>query len=619
MQFDLLSLYGAFADEPPGPERTLVVVHLPLDEVGRTLLAAELRGVPGVVEARVPPAALEVPEDWRDGADLLLSEPGGRVLVSLTVRARDPAVVDAVQALVPEADLVGAPALDVAHADASRQTQLQLGLVLVPGLLLLVAVALRSLLHGLLVVGSVGIGTSMLAGAMGWLGYSLGGPNLLLLPLVIVLGVADSVHLYGQLPGRTPLQAFRAVLVPCALTSLTTGLAFLTLATSPVPAVRTFGVLAAVGMLLALLAGLLFPVSVLLLTGIRPAGGPRGAGLVGGLTRVPAGFVGLVALAAVLATGQARTDLVVGGELPLGDPTLATFHRVDAELNGVLPAVIRLDTGRPNGALEVGAARDLLRARQTLAHDPAVGRTRSYADVLDLALGERAEHRLRGPLAGARYRPVRDRALRALDQVPLKLFDEDRSAFLVHVRFRDVGARGWARVLDRLRGAGFDVQVEGHVALAVTAWRAVVPELVRVVLATLASVLLVVTVWTRSWRGALGALGVVGSTTATVLGVLVVLGQPLNHANVFVAALAIGLATDGWIHVARPGATVEEVGPALVSTALVLGGGFVLLATAPLPSLRATGLALAASAVLNVLYTVALARVLGVDRPADRA
>lgn len=615
VQVDLLALYGSFAEHPPGPERSLLVVAEPLDEAGRARLAERLEGVPGVLGARVPSGELpDLPADWAERVGDLLRSPGDRTLAEVTVRAGDRAVLDDLERTLPEVELVGSARLDRAHAEASASVQRRLGVVLLPGLLFLLAWVLRSGRQALVVLGSVGVGTSMLAGLMGWLGVSLGGPNVLLLPLVIVLGVADGLHLYGRLPGRTPLQALRAVLLPCGLTSLTTGLAFLALGTSPVEAVRTFGLLAALGMGLALLAGLLLPTSVLLLARSEvPV--PRGRGGVDRLRRVPLGMVGLLACLALFGASRARTDLVLGGELPVDDPTLLGLQRLDVELDGVFPAVIRLETGRPGGALEVDAARRLLRVQTVLDTDPAVGWHRSWVDVLRLGLGDRPGRGLHGPLGGIRYRPVRERGLDLAERSPLPLFDEDRSAFLVHVRFRDVGARAWARVLDRLGALDLGVQTDGHVALAVRAWRAVLPELTRVLLVTLASVLLVVVAWTRSWRGALGAAGVVTVSTASTLAMLVLLGQPLNHANVFVVALAIGLATDGWIHLAGPGAELEEVGPALVGTATVLGGGFLLLATAPLPSLRAIGLSLAASTALNVLVTVALGRWLSGGSP----
>jgi hypothetical protein len=602
---DLLQLYAAFAERPPGPERTVVLAMPgPLDEVDRTVLAARLADVPGVQDVHVPLALADrVPAEQRARLVRILEGSTSAVPVTVSVRAGDRAVLDALETAFPDVPLAGAPILDRAHAQAAQVAQLQLLGVLVPGLSLLVLGVLRSVRHALVVALAVGIGAGGLAGGMGWLGLSLGGPNLLLLPLVLVLGVADSVHLYAHADGRTPVEALAAVAVPCALTSLTTGLAFLTLIASPIGAVRTFGVLAAAGMAIALLTGLLLPTSALLLLGgtVRPVG--RGAAR--WIGRLPAGLllVGLLALVGLAATG--RTDLRVGGELPVGDPVLADLRAVDAALDGAYPAVLEVQV--EDGVFTPAGARAVLDVHDALASSPAVGTVHSWADVLEEAFGSRhrARSMLVGPLAGLQHGRVEREARPVLEAAGLPLWTADGSAWRVHVRFHEAGAREWGRTLDRVRTAG-EVRLRGHVALAVDAWRAVLPEMLRVLGASVLAVMLVVGVWTRSWRGALGGGVVLTGAAASTLAVLVLLGQPVNHANIFVVALAVGIGADGWIHVASPDVDVDEVAPALVSTTVALGGGFLLLGTSILPTLQAIGVALAASIATTLLLTLGL-------------
>lgn len=189
----------------------------------------------------------------------------------------------------------------------------------------------------------------------------------LLPPVLMVLSLGTSVHLVeawleaaGDAAARVAA-ARRRVTFPAVFCTLTTALGFGSLAASPMPAVRTFGLFAALGVSLAFaLAMTLVPTALARATppgAARAAAAHRGAGLVIGwfaelAVRAP-GRV-LLAFLAVTAIGIAgiplvrnNTDLV--GFLPPSAPLVRDTLAIDARLTGpnTLDFVVARRDGRP--------------------------------------------------------------------------------------------------------------------------------------------------------------------------------------------------------------------------------------------------------------------------------
>ncbi|MBT3224458.1 MAG: hypothetical protein HN348_35775, partial [Proteobacteria bacterium] len=95
----------------------------------------------------------------------------------------------------PTALMVGLPIVEDAYEEGYREDQW----IIVPGVfgvfVLLLALAFRQLMWVVIPIASIATSAWLVAGVMGWGGYNLGGPMTLVLPLVLVLGLADSIHL----------------------------------------------------------------------------------------------------------------------------------------------------------------------------------------------------------------------------------------------------------------------------------------------------------------------------------------------------------------------------------------------------------------------------------------
>ena len=136
----------------------------------------------------------------------------------------------------------------------------------------LLALAFRSVSGVLLPMAVKGISLVWTMGAYGLAGFALNPITALLPPLIVVLSISTSVHLYyGWLQARGKSGEKIALLAgetyalfsPCLYTALTTALGLLSLLVSDTPAVRQFGMFGALGVLISFAVGItLVPVAL---------------------------------------------------------------------------------------------------------------------------------------------------------------------------------------------------------------------------------------------------------------------------------------------------------------------------------------------------------------------
>jgi hypothetical protein len=226
-------------------------------------------------------------------------------------------------------------------------------------------------------------------GAYEWTGHAQNAITSLLPPVLLVVAVAASVHLYEAWrarPGASgdrvdrAVAAVRTIAVPAALCTVTTAQGFLSLAVSEIPAVQQFGVFAALGTVLT--GALLVSAAPAALSWLRPPGETAGGShrwtlrLLDASSGLASRRPGLVlaifaAITAIAAAGiprvRANTDLVafLRADAPLRRDT----EFIDAHLTGTLPLdfVLRRRDGDPVASLDafrrLAALEDAIRAR----------------------------------------------------------------------------------------------------------------------------------------------------------------------------------------------------------------------------------------------------------------
>lgn len=208
--------------------------------------------------------------DGRTGALVLhLSDSGGAASRRILAALQD--ALGPYEAKGFRFDLVGGPVeFVVAGSELDRSTTR-----IVPLMIACIALILfwvfRSLLGTVTGLGTVGVAVLWTFGLMGWLGWERNSFTQALAPLLLVIGVCDSVHLlsrYVAQPRSRPrldalLDACQEISAPCLVTSLTTSAGFGSLAVSPLESLAHFGLLALFGVMASLLLTFtLLPISI---------------------------------------------------------------------------------------------------------------------------------------------------------------------------------------------------------------------------------------------------------------------------------------------------------------------------------------------------------------------
>jgi predicted RND superfamily exporter protein len=457
--------------------------------------------------------------------------------------------------------------------------------LLVPIMVLLIALVifLQTLAWQSVVVTLLTLGVALIwtFGLLGWIGWPRDSILEILAPLILIIGVCDSIHLLSQRPraaeGRPPdeaerrealLAAAREVSAPCALTTLTTSAALLSFATSDLDTFQRFGVMSAFGVAACLVATFtLLP----LLSICLPADSRR--------TRTISRAWDSI-LEAVAETGErrARTIVVASGSLLLAFSIgWALFLRVDTsreELFGensrILQWVYFFEANlRPSYTLElditlpqnstpsspavlaaVGAFSD------SIERHPGAGDSRSVLDSLE---------RITKLLLGSSKQRLHDTTGANAELLEILGFDDpDTLAYWLsfdrkHIRVSlDVPEQNLAAGIEllgfvaseaaRLLPAGSAIETTGGVVLGIDWVNAVQATQLRSFPTAFLLVFALVSLSLRSLRLGLAALIPAVLPVVVVLGAMGFAGLSLDVGRAMIAAVVLGIAVDDSIH-----------------------------------------------------------------------
>jgi len=408
-------------------------------------------------------------------------------------------------------------------------------------------------------------------------GFALNTITSLLAPVVMVLSVATSVHLYhGWLEddgGADPASRIRDTVarlyVPCGFTALTTALGLLSLATSDTPAVRQFGAFAALGVMFSLLAGLVVvPLGLSFLKApSRPSGGERSPALsrlLAGTARVASRRHRSILAGAVLVTVVSAmslpsipidTDLV--RFLRPGAPLYRDTMFIDANLGAVgsLELVVSRVDGKPltglsdierierfsdrvldeRGVADVHAVDDMV---------AQVHRAETGGDVPTLPTSQDDLYYAFDLIADA-----------GTDDLLRRLAVPDFTEARLSVRVRSMGSADTSRLVDSIVAVAHEVFGERyrlvttgslyHVAL--DSDRIVINQLRSFALA-LVTVIVAIGVLFRSWRVAVLSIAPNVFPIVWTGGLMALAGIALSTGTAMIASVVIGLAVDDTIH-----------------------------------------------------------------------
>ncbi len=436
---------------------------------------------------------------------------------------------------------------------------------------------------------------------------------IMILPsILLALGCAFAMHLLSAAsvgPGEL-LRRLSPVVLPVALSGLTTAVGLVCIGLVEIELVRQAAVLGSFGVLIVTLATLSL-VPALLKRFPLPEQAPRGhrfarERIAGQLTRIAASHAGksfvvwgalTVALASALPRLTVETDATKW--LGPGHPVRDHYDRIGGLLSGISPMNVVIESvgeaGEQSSVLDDGALAAIDALTRHLESQPGVGKALSVADPL---------RQLHGGFEGddaqplPRGRPLVEQYLLLLEAVPQleDLLTDDRLAANIMLRVDDNASAHLTQLGDlatewwREHGPqGYRVQATGIMYEFARAEDEIAHGQLRGLAAALLIIAGLILCIFGNLRLALVCLVPNLIPLVLIFGTMALVGAPLDAGTAMLGGLALGIAVDDTIHMASafakhaarygPGsvalrATLADVLPAIGASTLIIGAAF---------------------------------------------
>ena len=468
----------------------------------------------------------------------------------------------------------------------------------------------------------VGMATLWVLGVMAAMGLEMNLLGPVLIMIILVVGVADSVHIFSayfqeleQTSSRLAAMqnALRHVLVPCLFTSLTTMAGFLSLLTSQLEPIRRFGALAGLG------TGFAFLLSVFLIPAlifVLPAGVQRGhalrrsSGLMNGTLRLlgrptrRASWIVLIVSTLILVPGAWSVGLLQVTANPMNyfhqnDPVRNDAEAVDTVLGGAasLEFLVRAPGG---GMKDLAVLEQLDEFEAWLKELPAVTQIVSFGNLLKEANRvRRNQPNGLGKLPSSNWDLVVAKNLmqKASPDLLDSYVQDNGNLGRISVRVQAVNADSLVAkapeienlVRTQVNGPNLHVEPTGFVIMMQNMRSYLIRSQITSILLAFATITLMLMILFRSWKLALFSM--IPNLGPIVLGLalMVVAGVRLDPGTVMIATIALGLVVDDTCHFlvrlreqtrygkALPEAiaeTMQQTGRPIILTSLILAAGF---------------------------------------------
>ena len=481
-------------------------------------------------------------------------------------------------------------------------------------MLLLLIAFFRRTGPAVVTVLAVGMATTWTMGLYAALGQQINMVTMALPTLVLVIGVADCVHLLRAVARQGHQQSrevritrgIAEVIGPCMLTSVTTALGFLALTLSDLPVVQTLGWFGAIGMLAAFATSLLV-VSAALTSPYAEVPGQgecldqfasRAARLA---QQSPGVMITVFVVLAVIAAGgllRLQTDTYSIGYLSDEHIARQDSDTIEAMLGPYAPVdyIVRADNVLQGDVL------DSLQAWQRAATQiDGVGWSWSLLDALDIDAAVKPSAVPANVVAGQLAR------MRLLSPAVADSMISGQTELRVSFGAPMMSARSLQQLMQAIESSAdlpieVTLQATGYANLYTRIVERIVSSQVNGFTLALALILLAIFFATRSVARVLLALPANLFPLAATLGLMGWSGIPLDVATVTIATVILGLVVDDTVHILRPGpqgasdlatstrCAVSRSGGSLIMTSLVLGGGFLVMGLAEIRTVAWFGL-----------------------------
>jgi predicted RND superfamily exporter protein len=470
---------------------------------------------------------------------------------------------------------VGVQKIDVADL-IKRDQRVVLPLVVVVLMLLLGAI-FRRLSGVLLPLLATVVSLIWTMGFYSLCGFDLNTISSLLPPVVMILAVSNSVHLYngwlhidGLDTQRIGLLSSKVdeLLTPCFFTALTTALGLLSLTISGIPAVRQFGLFAALGAILSMLISLTLVPIFLSFLSLPEQRHLNGTGLLRWTLRNIAevtikrpkmilAVAALLLLIALFGLPQLHNNTNLVGFLRNNAPLSIDTDYIDRHLGGVNALEFML-TRRDGHALVTPDDYARLEKFELLAWEQlGVANVFSILPVLrQLHQAETRSHPLVLPMDGDELRYELDLLSMAGDQkLPRRFLTEDRSSARMSIWLHDIGSRSASETASQLLKLGESIFGSTYYLVPTGSYYQMIQDSNRLVSDMLKSfalslllVMLAIFLLLRSYKLTLLAIFPNIVPILWTLGLMGYCGIDLSTGTAMIGAVAFGLAVDDTIH-----------------------------------------------------------------------
>ncbi|MHA6324391.1 efflux RND transporter permease subunit [Roseivivax sp. CAU 1753] len=316
----------------------------------------------GPVIAEDFPASLSAFDDLQTGLPTFVNEALTAVLLAVSFDTDQTRVADAVADISAElaralpanlsANLTGEDVISAEIVSGLKADLISLNLWGALIVALSAVVLLRDLRMALLAVVPALIGAAGVLALSVWLGFPITVLSNVIPILLLVLGVADGVHLAGHVKSHGSVRdAVETVGPACALTALTTSVAFASITLTGNAQLFEFAILGAVGTLLSFaivivsfaLLGQRLALSATPIPGFSASGAKRLTEI--GTARPRTIIAGCLVLltAATLGFSQTRAWFPLYQNLPDSSETLATNDAISDDFGGVFQMIVETD------------------------------------------------------------------------------------------------------------------------------------------------------------------------------------------------------------------------------------------------------------------------------------
>lgn len=447
-------------------------------------------------------------------------------------------------------------------------------------------------------------------GIFGAAGKGINMVTMILPTLVITYSICDIVHFYHHVDiahskGHKAQALFSGIFshipIPCALTSITTAIGFLSLAVSPVPVVRDLGLFAAIFVMATYVITMLVFTTFFRFITARPdynrrqkirypgrrTALPRWFGL---LLLKKSAFILILSAVLFLVAGAGILKLEVDTYsiqfLKANHPVRMDSDAIEELYGNYVPLEILVDFG--DGGMTDEALVELDRFVRQVKDDLLAD---NAFTVFNLYGTEKLPH----------TRRLAENLLKRISADKRKQWiSAGNNRLRISFQIRMASARGFAKTIREIREqTDLTLKTAGYVPLYINMMQYISHTQLTSFLIAFASIFLIIFIISRSWKTGLAALGANLFPLTIVLGIMGWAGIRLDIATSTIAAVSLGIIVDDTIHFIfaynraterRVTGALDTAGRAIFSTSLILFAGFVVMAFAQVKSIALFGL-----------------------------